>query len=302
MQPSVENTYKDTYVWSVAMPGLFILLWSTGFIGARLGLPYADPFTFLALRMTAAAVLLLVLALVTRAPWPTSPTGVFHTAVAGLLIHGAFLGGMFWAIGHGLSAGVAAIIVAIQPILTAVLAGIVLGERLRAREWVGLLLGLAGVILVVSSRVGSGGVSLIALSGAFTALIGITFGTLYQKQYCPKTDLRSGGCIQYVVSAFIFSVMALTLENMNVSWTGEFTFALIWLTLVLSLGAIGLLFTLIRRGAASKVASLFYLAPPFTVILDYFLFDERLEVRSIVGLVVVSVGVALVNIKTKPSR
>lgn len=280
------------------MPGLFILLWSTGFIGARLGLPHADPFTFLALRMAAAAVVLLLVALATRASWPTSPVSILHTVIVGLLVHGAFLGGLFWAIDHGLSAGVAAIIVAIQPLLTAVLAGFFLDERLLAREWAGLLLGLAGVLLVVSSRVGVDGVSPIAISGAVVALFGITVGTLYQKRYSATMDLRSGGCIQYFAVSLVFTIMAITMEDMHVAWTGEFTFALVWLTLVLSLGAVGLLFTLIRRGAASKVASLFYLAPPFTVVLDYLLFDEVLEKRAILGLVVVSIGVALVNLKT----
>lgn len=289
-------------VWSVAMPGVFILLWSTGFIGARLGLPHADPFTFLALRMGSAAALLLLLALITHAPWPSSLRSISHIAIVGLMVQGVFPGGLFWAIDQGLSAGVASIIVAIQPVLTAVLAGIVLGERLRTTEWVGLILGLAGVILVVSSRIGEQGVSCIAVSGAVAALFGITLGTLYQKQYCSEMDLRSGGCIQYFVAALTFIIMAVTLENMNVAWTGEFTFALIWLTLVLSLGAVGLLYTLIQRGAAYKVASLFYLAPPFTVILDYFIFDETLEGRAIVGLVVVSIGVALVNFTTKPAR
>lgn len=287
-------------LWELAMPGLFIVLWSTGFVGARLGLPYAEPFTFLALRMLVAAGLLLVVALLTRAPWPSSPRALMHVAVAGLLVHGIYLGGVFWAIGQGLSAGVTAIIVSIQPLLTAALAGVVLGERIRPRQWLGLLLGLAGVILVVSSRIGEGGVAPVAVGGAVAALLGITLGTLYQKRYCPQTDLRSGGTVQYLVSGLALLAVAYELETMRIEWTGEFVFALVWLVLVLSVGAVGLLFALIRHGAAAKVASLFYLAPPFTAIFGYLLFDETLQGRALLGLGVVMAGVALVNIQPRP--
>ncbi|WP_018718451.1 DMT family transporter [Arhodomonas aquaeolei] len=282
-------------VWRVAMPALFVVLWSTGFIGARLGLPHAEPFTFLTTRMLAASVLLAAVAVITRAPWPDTARGTGHIVVAGLLVHGGYLGGVFWAIGHGLAAGVTAIIVSLQPVLTAALAGLVLGERVTARQWAGLLLGLAGVVLVVSSRIEGATASAVSLGGAVLALLSITFGTLYQKRFCPATDLRTGGAIQFGACAVALFLPALALETRAIDWTGEFVFALAWLVLVLSVGAVGLLFALIRHGAAAKVASLFYLAPPFTVILGYLLFDERLAPRAIAGLAVVMAGVALVN-------
>ncbi|WP_435104140.1 DMT family transporter [Arhodomonas sp. AD133] len=284
-----------TGTWRVAMPTLFVLLWSTGFIGARLGLPHAEPFTFLALRMLIASGLLLAVALATRAPWPGSATQAAHVAIAGLMVHGGYLGGVFWAIDHGLAAGVTAIIVSLQPLLTAALAGVVLGERVVARQWLGLMLGFAGVALVVSSRIDGGTAAPINLGGAVIALLAITFGTLYQKRFSPGTDLRTGGTIQYVTTGAVLYTLALAFETRSIEWTGEFVFALGWLVLVLSVGAIGLLFALIRHGAAAKVASLFYLAPPFTAVFGYLLFGETLAPRALVGLAVVMVGVAIVN-------
>ncbi|MGD8430173.1 MAG: DMT family transporter [Ectothiorhodospiraceae bacterium] len=282
--------------WQLAMPALFVLLWSTGFIGARLGLPYIEPFTFLSTRMLIASLLLFAVAILTRAPWPDSLTGAAHIAVAGLLVHGVYLGGVFWAIGHGLAAGVTAIIVSVQPLLTAALAGAVLKERIVPRQWIGLLLGLAGVALVVSSRISGGTASAVNVPGALLALLGITLGTLYQKRFCPRTDLRTGGTIQYAASGVVLFALALGLESRQIQWTGELVFALGWLVLVLSVGAVGLLFALIRHGAAARVASLFYLAPPFTAIFGFLLFDERLSPRALVGLAIVMAGVALVNL------
>lgn len=288
--------------WRLAMPGLFVLLWSTGFIGARLGLPHAEPFTFLALRMLLAAGLLAVLAALTRAPWPSGPAAAAHTAVAGLLVHGIYLGGVFWAIDRGLAAGVTAIIVSVQPLLTAALAGAVLGERIRPRQWAGLVLGLAGVALVVSDRISLGGATVENVASALVALAGITGGTLYQKRFCPATDLRTGGVIQFLVTAAALYALALVLETRHIQWTGEFLFALAWLVLVLSLGAIGLLFALIRHGAAARVASLFYMAPPFTALFGYLLFDETLQGRALAGLAIVVAGVAMVNLGAHPTR
>ena len=283
-------------LWGLAMPGLFVLLWSTGFIGARLGLPHAEPFTFLALRMALAAGLLGAVAWITRAPWPADLGVAGHTAVAGLLVHGVYLGGVFWAIDRGLAAGVTAIIVSVQPLLTAALAGVMLGERIRPRQWLGLMVGLAGVTLVVWDRLALGGANAANVASALVALAGITLGTLYQKRFCPATDLRTGGAIQFAVTAAVLYVAALAFETREIRWTGEFLFALGWLILVLSVGAIGLLFALIRHGAAARVASLFYLAPPFTAVFGYLLFGETLQARALAGLAVVVAGVAMVNL------
>lgn len=281
--------------WSVALPAGFVMLWSTGFIGAVLGLPWIEPMTFLALRMLLAAAILGAVALATRAPWPPNGRALLHTAVAGLLVHGCYLGGVFWAIDRGQAAGVTAILVAMQPLLTATLAGPLLGERVSRVQWLGLLLGFAGVALVIISGLEASTATPATIVSTLIALLGITAGTMYQKRFCPVTDLRTGGTVQYLATAVLLGTLALTTETNQITWHGELIFAMAWLVLVLSVGAIGLLFLLIRHGAASRVASLFYLAPPMTVLIAWWLFDERLAPLALVGLVIVVVGVVTVQ-------
>jgi drug/metabolite transporter (DMT)-like permease len=282
-----------------AMPTLFVLLWSTGFIGAKYGLPYAEPFTFLLLRFGLVALLLGAAALVVRAPWPGHWTQVGHIAVAGLLVQGVYLGGVFAAIHRGVPAGVSALIVGIQPILTAAVVGPLLGERVRPRQWLGLLLGFVGVVLVVTRGLrlqgGGQGGGLAGLALCVAALLAITAGTLYQKRFCAGLDLRTGAFIQFAASAVLMAVLSGLFESGHIEWTGHFLFALAWLSLVLSLGAISLLFVLIRRGAASQVASLFYLVPPVTAVMAYVMFGETLGPAALAGMAVAAVGVALVN-------
>lgn len=282
-------------LWLRAMPALFVLLWSTGFLGAKLGLPYAEPFTFLGIRMLIASALLLALALATRAPWPANWPLVGRIALAGLLVHAGYLGGVFSAIRVGMSPGVVALLVGLQPLLTASLAGFLLGERVTVRQWQGLALGLVGVTLVVGGKLTSGQFSVFGLSMAALALACITFGTLYQKRHCSGMDLRSGGVIQYAATALVLLLLAAGLETMQVQWTSTFIFALLWLVLVLSVGAVGLLYELIRRGEAARVASLFYLTPPTTAVLAWWLFDERLTWSAIVGMLLVMLAVWRVN-------
>ena len=280
-----------------AMPAVFVLLWSTGFIGAKYGLPYAEPFTFLVLRFAAVILLLAAVAVLTRAPWPRDPRLVGHLAVSGILVHGCYLGGVFAAISQGLPSGLVALIVGLQPLLTALVAGPVLGEQVSGRQWLGLALGLAGVSLVVSSRLVGGaplGLSGTSLACAVLALAGITAATLYQKRYCTGMDLRTGAVIQYAGAAAIMLPAALLTETMQVNWTGDFIFALVWLVLVLSVGAISLLMTLIRLGEAARVASLFYLVPPVTALMAWGLFDERLSPLALAGMALAVLGVALV--------
>lgn len=280
--------------WVRAMPGVFVVLWSTGFIGAKFGLPYAEPITFLLLRMALVAAVLAVVAVVTGAPWPKSWRMAGHIAVAGLLVHALYLGGVFIAIANRMPAGVTALIVGIQPLLTASLAGPLLGERVSARQWGGLLLGLAGVGLVVSEKLSFSG-SLLGVGAALVALVGITLGTLYQKRFCTGMDLRTGAVVQYTATATAFGVLAPLTESMQVRWSGEFVFALLWLSFVLSVGAVFLLFALIRRGAAARVASLFYLVPPVTAVIAWAMFDERLGALALAGMAMTVVAVALVN-------
>ncbi|WP_414675587.1 DMT family transporter [Magnetovibrio sp.] len=279
------------------MPGVFVLLWSTGFLGAKLGLPYAEPFTFLFLRFAVLTAILVVVALAFRAPWPSTWGAFARIGVVGLLVHGVYLGGVFSAIHAGLSAGVAALIVGLQPLLTAVGAGAFLGETVRPRQWLGLVLGLVGVVLVLGDKLNIDGGNLDGIAFAAAALFAITTGTLYQKRHGDAMDLRSGSAIQYAVAAVPTAALAWTLESGEVTWSGELVFALAWLVLVLSLGAISLLYILIRRGAASKVASLFYLTPPVTAVFAWILFDETLAPLAMVGMVVVVIGVALATRK-----
>ncbi|PWC48372.1 DMT family transporter [Azospirillum sp. TSA6c] len=291
------GTATGGQTWLRLMPGLFVLLWSTGFIGAKYGLPYVEPLTFLLIRLGLVAVVLALVALASRAPWPKDWATAGRIALAGLLVHGVYLSGVFLAIAHGLPAGVTALIVGIQPLLTAALSGPLLGERVSGRQWVGLLLGLAGVGLVVREKLSVDAEHLIGIGYAMAALVGITLGTLYQKRHGGGMDLRSGTAIQYAATAVVLAVVAPLTETMQVQWTGEFIFALLWLCFVLSVGAIFLLFALIRRGAAAKVASLFYLTPPVTALVAWMLFGEKLGVAALAGMAVAVCGVALVNKK-----
>ncbi len=278
-----------------AAPGLFVVLWSTGFIGAKLGLPYAEPFTFLALRYALVSGVLLLVLLVAGSPWPRSAADVLHTVVAGLLLHGVYLGGVFSSLHLGLEAAVSALIVGVQPLLTAALALPLLGERVDRTQVTGLLLGLCGVTLVVWQKfhLGTGTPWNVGLS--VLALLGITLGTLYQKRYASRVSMVSGNLLQFAAAGIAMAVLALAFESRNVIWSGEFLFALGWLVLVLSIGAISLLYVLIRDGAAARVASLFYLVPPVTALIAWQLFDERLSTLALAGMLITVAGVALVN-------
>ena len=273
---------------------LFVLLWSTGFIGAKYGLPYAEPFTFLLVRFLIVSAMMLVFALVTRAPWPRSWREAFHLAIAGLLIHAMFLSGVFSAMYNGVPAGVTALIVGLQPVLTAIVVRPLLGEEVTLRQWSGLVLGVMGVALVVQNKLSFNVNEFGGFAWSIGALIGITAGTLYQKKFCSMMDLRSGTVIQYAAATVAVFILAPLFESMKIEWTGEFIFALGWLSLVLSVGAITLLYVLIRRGKASSVASLFYLVPPCTAAIAYLVFGETLGVTAVVGMALAVAGVAVV--------
>ena len=285
---------QTTSSLSRLFPLLFVFLRRTGFIGAKYGLPYAEPLTFLLLRYSALVVLLALLALAGRARWPAEARQWLHLGAAGLLIHALYLGGVFVAISQGLPAGVVSLLVGLQPLLTAVFAGVIVGERVSGRQWLGLSLGLTGAILILSGRL-SGGFGWAGVLPALLALLGITFGTLYQKRFCPHFDWRSGATIQFGAAWLVTLPLAFLNETLQVQWTGEFVFALGWLVLVLSVGAIGLLNHLIRAGTSVNVASLFYLVPPSTAIIAWLIFGETLTWVQLAGLAVAVVGVALVR-------
>ena len=276
----------------LAFPLLFVVLWSTGFIAAKYGLPYAPPLTFLLYRFALVAALMAVVALVSRATWPATPKEIGHVVVAGWLVHGVYLGGVFVAIANGMSAGMAAMLVGLQPIVTVLVARGWLGERVGPRQWLGLALGLAGVCLVVWHKVTFTDDAK-ALTAIFLALAGISVGTLYQKRYCSHCDLRCGAVIQFTSCAIVYAPLVFFFEHAPVRWTPEFTFALGWAVVVLSVGAISLLYWLLRHGAASNVAGLFFLVPAVTAVMAWLLFDETLGALAIAGMVLISVGVAL---------
>ena len=280
-------------------PALFVILWSTGFIGMRYGSPFAEPFTFMMWRMAIVVAILGIIVLATRAPWPASIGEAGHIAVAGLLVHATYLSGVLYAINLKLPLGFVALLTGLQPILTGVFANVFLHEKLSTRQWAGMALGLAGVVLVVMSKFTLGEVNAAALGCAGLALLGITLGTLYQKRHCSHMDLRTGGVIQFSATGLVMLALALAVETRQVQWTGQFIFALFWLAVVLSIGAISLLYLMIRRGAASRVASLFFLTPSVTAVVAFVLFDESLTWLAVAGLLVTAGGVALVM---RPSK
>ncbi|MDB5801387.1 MAG: hypothetical protein JWL63_2326 [Rhodocyclales bacterium] len=279
-----------------ALAPIFVFLWSTGFISAKLGLPFAEPLAFLCTRYALVIILMLVATRIFRAPWPDSRRGVLHIAIAGVLIQATYLGGVFMAIHQGLPAGLTALIVGLQPIVTALVAGWMLREKVTSAQWAGLALGFVGVALVILHSHAPGLSNpwpLSALWPALAALIGITLGTVYQKRFCPAFDLRTGAVIQFSASLLLTLPIAAASGNLHIEWSGQFTFALLWAVLMLSVTAISVLNILIRRGTAVHVTSLFYLTPPTTALLAWWLFDESLQALALLGMVLAVFGVWL---------
>jgi drug/metabolite transporter (DMT)-like permease len=275
-------------------PALFVLLWSTGFIGARYGMPYIEPLTFLAVRMVFVVVIMAAIALLAGARRPKA-NEVGHSLVAGSLVHGLYLGGVFTAISQGVPAGISALIPGLQPIVTSTLASRFMGEKVTRLQLVGLALGLVGVLLVLHDRSVLLAGSALGWAASILSLIGITIGTLYQKRYCGGIDWRAGNLVQYIGAGVLFTLGAFAFETREIHWTGELIFAMAWLVLVLSIAAVGLMYWLIRRSAAIGFASLFYLVPVVTAFFAYILFGERLDSISILGMAICAGGVALVN-------
>jgi drug/metabolite transporter (DMT)-like permease len=276
-----------------AAPAIFVVLWSTGFIATKYVINNADPLTYLAIRMAIVVGLMAVIAAIARPKWPDL-TGVAHSAVAGILVHGFYLGGTAVAISHSIPAGLSALIPGLQPILTSTLANRILGERVTPLQWGGLLLGLGGVVPILHNRPMSGEAGWGWLASA-VSLVSITLGTLYQRRYCNQIDWRAGNLVQYVAVTIFFAIGAGLFENNVVRWTTEFMLALAWLAVVLSIGSIGLLYWLIRHQAATSVASLFYLVPAVTSLMAYALFGERLDPVGIAGMAACAAAVFLVN-------
>lgn len=282
-------------------PLLFVLLWSTGFIGSKIAGEHVEPFTLLALRFSLAALLLSPLMLRGERP---SAREALDAAVTGALIHTAYIGGVLWALRLGMPAGIVAILVCLQPLLTSLLAAPLLGERLSARHWLGVAVGLAGAALVLAPKLvvaanpAAGGVGALggnAIAAAIAALLGITLGTLYQKARGQSGDLAKLAFFQYLGAIAVALPLAAASETMVVEWTREFSLALAWLVVVLSLGAIGLLLMMIRASAVSRVTSLFYLVPATTALMAWALFGERLSVVQGIGVALVMLAVAMIG-------
>ena len=271
------------------IPITFVLLWSTGFIIARYGMPHSEPMTFSFLRFTGVLLIMLPAIALMKAEWP-SRSQTRHIAVAGLLLQAGYLGGVWAAVRHGMSAGLVALIVGLQPIITAWFSAYI-AERITARQWAGLLLGLSGVTLVVWAKLSITNLSWLSLGLASLALTCITVGTLYQKKFCPSFDLRTGSAIQFAVSALACLPFMFLFETREITWHPEMIGALAWAIFGLSIGAISLLFIMIREGAATKVTSLLYLTPPTTAMMAWILFNEPITLLTVTGTLLTVLGV-----------
>lgn len=281
---------KNNAIW---MSPLFILIWSTGFIIARYGMPHAEPLTFLAIRFFGVILILMPCILWFKAPWP-SKSQIVHLAIAGVLIQFGYLAGVWIAIRHGMPVGLTALIVGLQPILTAVFVSL-LAEKITRSQWQGLFLGLFGVFLVLYAQINTAGVNAQTIFFNITGLLSITVGTIYQKKYCAQFDLRTGSLIQFMTSLGLATIGAFLFETREVEWVLELVGALVWGIVGISIGAMSLLFILIRRGNATKVSSLMYLTPPTTAIMGWVLFHEPLTILVGFGTLLTMLGVLIVN-------
>jgi len=281
----------------LAIATIFVLIWSTGFVIARLAMPYVEPATFLFWRFSGVLAAMAALSLVWHVTWP-SRSQIKHIAIAGIMLQFGYVMGVWIAVKMGMTAGLVALIVGLQPILTAWFAAWV-SERVTPRQWLGLAFGFAGVALVVASKVGLLHIPLMSYLLAIVALLSITFGTIYQKKYCPVFDLRAGTSIQFGISAILSFFCMLFFETGVMVWNPSVIGALLWAIFPISIGSISLLFMMIRKGAATKVTSFLYLVPPTTAIMAWILFDEPFTALMAVGLGLTMTGVFLVNMGQK---
>jgi drug/metabolite transporter (DMT)-like permease len=274
------------------MPAIFVLIWSTGFIVARFGMPHSPPMKFLALRYFFSVLCFAVWAAAARVALPKDRRQLLHLAVTGMLMHGGYLGGVWAAVKSGMGAGLAALLVGLQPVLTAMWVSSRGGE-VAPRQWAGLGLGLAGLVLVVWQKLGFGEVSPLNVAFALAALVSITVGTLYQKRFLAPCDVRAASLVQ-LCAAFLVTAPLALLETEGMRWDGELAAAMAWSVLALTLGGSSLLYLLIQRGAATTVSSLMYLVPPTTALMAWVLFDEPITSLILAGMALTAAGVALV--------
>jgi drug/metabolite transporter (DMT)-like permease len=280
------------------MPWIFVWVWSTGFLVAKLGRPYAEPFTLLSYRFALALVVLWLITKLVGSRWPSTWRLAVHCMVVGLLLHGVYLGGIFKAISLGMPAGLSAMVIGLQPLTMALFAGLMLNERVSKRQWLGLVMGLAGLYFVLGEQFAIEASTIFdGFSGwapvlAGTALLGISFGTLYQKKYCHGADHLTSIWLQYAAALVFSLIIAFAFETRVVDWQWQFIVSLSWQVLALSIGAVLLLMIMMRQGAATKVGSLFYLVPPAVAIQAWFLFGEAIGLQGLVGIALIAAGVA----------
>ena len=275
-----------------AMPAVFVAIWSTGFIVARYGMPQSPPMKFLAMRYLLSVICFAIWAVLSRAAWPKERSQWLHLGLTGIFMHAGYLGGVWAAVKDGMGAGLAALLVGLQPVLTAVWISASGGE-VRARQWMGLVLGLAGLVLVVWQKLGLGEVHALNLMYAFIALISITAGTLYQKRFVKPCDVRTANLVQ-LAAAFAVTLPLALLEAEAMRWNAQLAGAMGWSVLALTLGGSSLLYLLIQRGAATAVTSLMYLVPPVTAMMAWVLFGEPITLLTIAGVALTATGVSLV--------
>jgi drug/metabolite transporter (DMT)-like permease len=294
--PSADSSQQAALVR--AMPAIFVLIWSTGFVVARYGMPHAPPMTFLAWRYVLSVLAFGVWIALARPAWPRDRSQWLHLAVTGVFLHAGYLGGVWSAVRLGISAGTVALIVGLQPVLTAIWVSITGSEhRVTSRQWLGLGLGLAGLLLVVWRKLGVGEVSAVNLALSLFALVSITIGTLYQKRFVARCDVRTANTVQ-LIAAFVVTLPLALLEREPIELHPELVGAMAWSVLALTLGGSSLLYLLIQRGAATQVTSLLYLVPPCTAVMAWILFGEALSTLVIAGLALTALGVALVVRRT----
>ena len=279
-------------------PALFVFLWSTGFVGAKYIVPYAEPFTFLTIRYFLAALILFAIAYAFKQPLKLNKDQFKASFAVGILLHVIYIGGVFYAVSLGVSAGISAVIVSIQPVLVSLLAVPLLGERLRWVQVVGLFLGVAGIALLLLPKVFQGdytaSTSIVGIVICVIALLGTSGGYLVQKKLGGEIPFLSGTGAQYAISAIAFAILSVATEDQIIQWVPEFFFGLAWIVFMLSIASIVLLYGMLRTGSASKVSSLYYLVPPVAAIQAYFLFDEVIGLVGIIGMAFAGLGVVLV--------
>ena len=292
---------KPAMNWMAFAPALFVVLWATGFVVARLSAGHVEPLTFLSIRFPIAGALFVIITLFQQATWPNSKQA-FHAAVAGALLHGGYLGPIYWAVANGMPAGVSALIVGLQPLMTAFLAAAIVAEKISSRHWIGLAVGILGVGLVVWPKLTLGAVSGITPFTTFWCIFGafsVSLGTVYQKRFATGLNLASGGVWQYVGASLVVLAGALATENFGFDGSSQAWLALSWSVIVLSLAAITLLMLLIRHGDVARVSGLIYLVPAVAALMTYLLFGETLAPLQILGMAVCAGAVFIVTRKSR---